>query len=98
MLTTALSLAARADKDINAFVSHLGGVVDADQDEPNVRVEVLERRDGSQQHAPGQRGTHANFELPMQRCISPETIDRFIELLQHLDAVSVEARAFGGQL
>jgi len=86
--------ASGTDKDVDAFIANLSGVTDANENEPEFRVEVLKRRDCPQQHSPGKGGPHA-LELPMQCRIGAEFVDRLFEISQQLGTISIETRAFG---
>jgi hypothetical protein len=47
MLSALLACASGADKDVDALAPDFGRVVDAEQDEADLGVPILERRDGS---------------------------------------------------
>src|SRR5262245_54382692 len=95
MLSAALTQASGADKNIDAFVSYLGGVIDTYEDEAHFRITVLKRGDGPQQHPTGKGWAHANFDLAVQCRISPKFVNRLFEVSQNLSTVSIETRSFG---
>src|SRR5436305_8022362 len=90
MFSTPLAQASGTDKDVDAFIANLSGVIDANENEPEFRVEVLKRRDCPQQHSPGKGGPHADLELPMQCRIGAEFVDRLFEISQQLGTISIE--------
>ena len=98
VLAAPLAGAARADQDIDALVADLGRVIDAEQDEPDLRIALLKRRNGAQQHAPAQRRAKADLELAMQGGLDPESVNGLVEAPQHLRAIAIEASALGRQL
>ena len=95
MLSAPLACASGADQDIDALVSYFGRVIDAEQDEPNLGMPILERRDGVQQHPPAKGWPQTDSELPVLCGIGLKSGNRFLERPQHLGSVSIETRAFG---
>src|ERR1041385_6786266 len=98
MFPTPLAQTSWADEDVDAFVSYLGRVIHTDEDQTNIRVKRLKRRDSAQHDRPRQSGPHTDLELSMQGCINPKFADDVVELFQHPGAVAIEARPFGRQL
>src|SRR5262245_49648426 len=98
MLAAGLAGTAGADQNVDALIADFGAIVDAEQNQLDLGMSLLEWRHGAQQHAAAKCRPHANLELPIAAAVGLEPADSFGKAVQHLGCVSIEAGALGRQL
>src|SRR5262245_59608614 len=99
MRAAVLAQTADAEEHINTFVTNPGHLIDAQQDEIDLRVSLLKRGNHPQQEPPCKTGGHANLELPVRYLsIGAEPVGRLFDFPQNLNSVAMEAQALARQL
>src|SRR4051812_29736305 len=91
MCGSALALATRSDKYVNAFFLNVIVVVDAEQDDLDMRILLVKLRNEPQQDPPRQARRHPDLEPAMRQfAVGAESLRGLSELLKHLRTVTIK--------